>query len=91
MSLCYEYFFFISALIKSDTGAEGELIPMLGNDCAAPEQDGRCWQAGGMDTGRFWSSDSLLQLLTKISQTEPLLAWLRQTVTDYEAFIVAAR
>merc|ERR1719382_2400385 len=24
-------------------------------------------------------------------QTEPLLAWLRQTVTDYEAFIVAAR
>merc|ERR1719234_2845778 len=24
-------------------------------------------------------------------QAEPLLAWLRQTVTDYEAFIVAAR
>ena len=26
-----------------------------------------------------------------IAQAEPLLVWLRQTVTDYEAFIVAAR
>ena len=29
--------------------------------------------------------------LERIAQAEPLLAWLRQTVTDYEAFIVAAR
>ena len=31
------------------------------------------------------------QVVSLHAQAEPLLVWLRQTVTDYEAFIVAAR
>ena len=38
-------------LMNYDSGAEGEYIPLPGNDCAAPEQDGCCWQAGGIHTG----------------------------------------
>ena len=38
-------------LMNNDSGAEGEYIPLPGNDCAAPEQDGCCWQAGGIYTG----------------------------------------
>ena len=33
----------------------------------------------------------VLNLFSLRAQAEPLLAWLRQTARDYEAFIVAAR
>ena len=56
--------------------------------------------AGGRDSyrcfveinqGPWWVFSSNWVELVLIVQAEPLLVWLRQTVTDYEAFIVAAR